>query len=312
MHIAEGFLPPVQAACWTAVAAPFVVHGAVAVVREVREHPDASMKAGNPAIAQALAASTLPFRDDPGGTPEWTRIDALTDPARWRDIADRYGRYIGTPHAAIGGVCAFQHYTGRLFQPIVAVWAADASILDLQWHHWWARIDADGATREVSLPGLPIGQHDGTPEELAARISEHIAPLVNAVCETTGIVERVALGGAAASLAGALAIAARGLPAVRRRDFRARAERVVAQMISGGDQQLVSLVDLDVETGPEAPAFSHDRHTCCLIRLSQANHECETCPHLSKAERRDRQRVSALRPPRVWIDLGSNGVPVLG
>lgn len=27
MHIAEGFLPPTQAAAWTVVAAPFVVHG---------------------------------------------------------------------------------------------------------------------------------------------------------------------------------------------------------------------------------------------------------------------------------------------
>lgn len=39
MHIAEGILPVGQAAAWTLAAAPFVVHGARAVVLEVREHP---------------------------------------------------------------------------------------------------------------------------------------------------------------------------------------------------------------------------------------------------------------------------------
>lgn len=260
---------------------------------------------------RALAASTIPLRTTPGDETGWTNVEALTDPGRWRDIADRYSRHIGTSHTAIGGVCALQHYSGRLLQPVVAVWAADGSALDLRHRGWWAHIDSDGATREVSCPDLPVVARDVTPEAMTERIRDHFEPLVNAVCETTGIVERVALGGVAASLAGSLAVAARGLPAARRRSFRARAERVVAQVTSGDGQQLVSLIDLDAGAGPEAPAFSHDRHTCCLIRLGQTDHECETCPRLPKAERRDRQRVSALRPPRVWIDLGSNSVPVL-
>ena len=36
MHIAEGFLPPAHALAWTVAAAPFVAHGARAVVKEVR------------------------------------------------------------------------------------------------------------------------------------------------------------------------------------------------------------------------------------------------------------------------------------
>lgn len=261
---------------------------------------------------RALAASTIPLRTTPGDETGWTNVEALTDPGRWRDIADRYSRHIGTAHTAIGGVCALQHYSGRLLQPVMAVWAADGSALDLRHHKWWARIDGDGATREVSCPDLPVVARDVTPEAMAERIRDHFAPLVNAICETTGIVERVALGGVAASLAGALAVVARGLPASRRRSFRAHAEQVSTQMTSGRDQELISLVDLDAGIGSETPTFSHDRHTCCLIRLGRAQHECETCPHLSKAERRDRQRVSALRPPRVWIDLGSNDVPVIG
>jgi hypothetical protein len=38
VHIAEGFLPPAHAVGWTVAAAPFVVHGVGAVVREVREN----------------------------------------------------------------------------------------------------------------------------------------------------------------------------------------------------------------------------------------------------------------------------------
>ena len=43
MHIAEGFLPPAHALGWTLVAAPFVVHGARAVAREVRENPESTL-----------------------------------------------------------------------------------------------------------------------------------------------------------------------------------------------------------------------------------------------------------------------------
>ncbi|GAB3988202.1 energy-coupling factor ABC transporter permease [Nocardioides marmoraquaticus] len=43
MHIAEGFLPPVHAAAWTVVAAPFVVHGAREIRKTVRDHPQAKL-----------------------------------------------------------------------------------------------------------------------------------------------------------------------------------------------------------------------------------------------------------------------------
>jgi cobalt/nickel transport system permease protein len=43
MHIAEGYLPPVHAVAWTAAAAPFVVHGARALTREVREQPESKL-----------------------------------------------------------------------------------------------------------------------------------------------------------------------------------------------------------------------------------------------------------------------------
>lgn len=61
MHIAEGFLPPLHAAAWTVAAAPFVVHGARAVVRERRERPETTLLLGAAgAFTFLLSAVKLP------------------------------------------------------------------------------------------------------------------------------------------------------------------------------------------------------------------------------------------------------------
>ncbi len=61
MHIAEGFLPPLHAAAWTAVAAPFVVHGWYQVARTAREHPNSKLLlAGVGAYTFVLSAIKLP------------------------------------------------------------------------------------------------------------------------------------------------------------------------------------------------------------------------------------------------------------
>jgi cobalt/nickel transport system permease protein len=61
VHIAEGFLPAGHAAAWTVAAAPFVVHGARAVVTEVRENPDSTLLLGAAgAFTFVLSAIKLP------------------------------------------------------------------------------------------------------------------------------------------------------------------------------------------------------------------------------------------------------------
>ncbi|TDC00102.1 energy-coupling factor ABC transporter permease [Micromonospora fluostatini] len=61
MHIAEGYLPPVQAAAWFAVSAPFVVHGARSLVHEVRANPEAKLLLGaSGAFAFVLSALKIP------------------------------------------------------------------------------------------------------------------------------------------------------------------------------------------------------------------------------------------------------------
>ena len=56
MHIAEGYLPPLHAVAWTAVAAPFVVHGARVVehsLAEVRGYKQAKKAAAKNDAAKA-------------------------------------------------------------------------------------------------------------------------------------------------------------------------------------------------------------------------------------------------------------------
>ena len=78
MHIAEGFLPPAHAIGWTVAAAPFVVHGARAVVREVRENPESTLllcAAG--AFTFVLSAIKLPSITGSSSHPTGTGAGAI-------------------------------------------------------------------------------------------------------------------------------------------------------------------------------------------------------------------------------------------
>jgi cobalt/nickel transport system permease protein len=78
MHIAEGFLPPVHAVAWTVAAAPFVVHGARAVVREVRERPESRLLlAAAGAFAFVLSAIKLPSLTGSSSHPTGTGLGAV-------------------------------------------------------------------------------------------------------------------------------------------------------------------------------------------------------------------------------------------
>lgn len=61
MHIAEGFLPVTHAVGWAAAAAPFVVHGAYLVNKQVKEHPETKLLlAGVGAFSFVLSAIKIP------------------------------------------------------------------------------------------------------------------------------------------------------------------------------------------------------------------------------------------------------------
>ncbi|CAN5325943.1 energy-coupling factor ABC transporter permease [soil metagenome] len=78
MHIAESFLPPVHAAAWTVAAAPFVVHGARAVVREIRERPESRLLlAAAGAFSFVLSAIKLPSLTGSSSHPTGTGLGAV-------------------------------------------------------------------------------------------------------------------------------------------------------------------------------------------------------------------------------------------
>ncbi len=78
MHIAEGFLPPVHCAAWFAASAPFVIHGARAVVRESRLHPENRLLlAAAGAFTLVLSAIKLPSVTGSSSHPTGTGLGAV-------------------------------------------------------------------------------------------------------------------------------------------------------------------------------------------------------------------------------------------
>ncbi|MHA6795114.1 energy-coupling factor ABC transporter permease [Pseudonocardia bannensis] len=78
MHIAEGYLPPLHAAAWTVAAAPFVVHGARAVVRRVRTDPDSKLLLGAAgAFSFVLSALKIPSVTGSCSHPTGTGLGAV-------------------------------------------------------------------------------------------------------------------------------------------------------------------------------------------------------------------------------------------
>lgn len=78
MHIAEGFLPPAQCALWFAASAPFVVHGARAVVVESRRNPENRLLlAAAGAFTLVLSAIKLPSVTGSSSHPTGTGLGAV-------------------------------------------------------------------------------------------------------------------------------------------------------------------------------------------------------------------------------------------
>ncbi|GAA2486523.1 energy-coupling factor ABC transporter permease [Streptomyces thermolineatus] len=78
MHIAEGYLPPLHAVAWSAAAAPFVVHGARALTREVRENPGSTLMLGaSGAFVFVLSALKIPSVTGSCSHPTGTGLGAV-------------------------------------------------------------------------------------------------------------------------------------------------------------------------------------------------------------------------------------------
>jgi len=165
---------------------------------------------------------------------------------------------------------------------MVAAWCADGTLLHPGHDRWWAFIDQTGSTLEVSLPGTATLGREQDPSALVDNIRRHIYPLVDACVEAGNVTRRAALGGVAASCAGAFGAAHRTVRAQRRLAVETDADLVSCAF---SDRPLVKIIRLD-----DPPALVHDRHTCCLIRLGSARSECGSCPQISEEQRRARQQ----------------------
>lgn len=78
MHIAEGFLPPLHAAAWTAVSLPFVAVSAYRINRLMREKPETKLLlAASGAFAFVLSALKLPSVTGSCSHPTGTGLGAI-------------------------------------------------------------------------------------------------------------------------------------------------------------------------------------------------------------------------------------------
>ncbi len=78
MHISEGFLPAAHCVAWYAAAAPFVVHGARAVVRQARQDPERKLLlAAMGAFTLVLSAIKLPSVTGSSSHPSGTGLGAI-------------------------------------------------------------------------------------------------------------------------------------------------------------------------------------------------------------------------------------------
>ena len=78
MHIAEGFLPVGQAVAWTVAASPFVIHGAISVKKQLKEHPETGMLLGAAgAFCFVLSALKIPSVTGSSSHPTGTGLGAV-------------------------------------------------------------------------------------------------------------------------------------------------------------------------------------------------------------------------------------------
>lgn len=78
MHIAEGFLPVGQAIGWAVASAPFVIHGTVAVKKQLKEKPETALLLGAAgAFSFVLSAIKIPSVTGSSSHPTGTGLGAV-------------------------------------------------------------------------------------------------------------------------------------------------------------------------------------------------------------------------------------------
>jgi hypothetical protein len=227
----------------------------------------------------------------------WTRADRLSDASFWPAVAHGYADDLGGAALTVGGSCALQEYAGRTAGLVVGTWALTGALLDLAPDRVWIDLRG-GRTHGIALPDPPRAT-DGravAPELVVEALLEHLAPAVAASRTVSGLSSRVAWGNVAASVAGIVGALDRAQAPRDRATWRASALRILSAPAWPHPELVAPLVVAD-ETGD---ALTHERATCCLIRLAPDHESCAACERLEPAERRHRLRADlrSAAPPR--------------
>jgi hypothetical protein len=243
----------------------------------------------------------------------WTRADRLGEASSWPAVAQGYADDLGGAAVAVGGSCALQEYAGRTAGLAVGAWALTGALLDLAPDRVWIDLRG-GRTVGIAMPDADPRTPDGgtaTPEHLAEALLQHLAPAVAASRTVSGLSSRVAWGNVAASVAGIAGALDRAQAPRDRPAWRAAAFRILAAP-AWPHAGLVAPVALPLEDGDDrdAPravdpaadderddALTHERATCCLIRLAPDHESCAACERLEPAERRERLRADLRSAP---------------
>ncbi|MGE4425669.1 MAG: IucA/IucC family C-terminal-domain containing protein [Solirubrobacteraceae bacterium] len=220
----------------------------------------------------------------------WTRSDHLADPAAWPDVALRYARSsMGIDGVVPGGSCALQSYAGRVAGMTIGTWVQTGALLDLDAARIWVRLE-EGRTVGIAAPTGTLRRRSATVEQVAEELLvRHLKPVVDASRTVSRITPRVAWGNVAASCAGAFGTLHRALGA----DDRPALHRLAVAFLDAPGWPVRDLVTLRRLDGLDH-ALPHERHTCCLMRLSSKRRECASCERLTPEVRDRRLRTAAL------------------
>ena len=115
MHIMEGFLPPLHCIGWGLVSAPFVAHGAVKVIKIMREQPQMKLTlAASGAFTFVLSAMKMPSVTGSCSHPTGTGLGAVL---------------FGPPVMAVLGTIVLLFQALLLFHDAVSVQLVVAAVL---------------------------------------------------------------------------------------------------------------------------------------------------------------------------------------
>lgn len=249
-------------------------------------------------LHEMLDASALPWYVPRGAHPGWLSVTELTTASAWRSLIADYAQAYRFSQLAPAAACALQSYAGRYVGTTLTVWAASELVLQPRHNAWHALILISGNTHGVCCPDLPV-QRAGSAHDVAGAIVDHLTPVVSACRSAQTITPKVAWGCIAASCAGVFGRIYRSVAAHHRPAVLAAADVVLGALDAQPGRKLLRW---NIHDDP--PGLTHDRTTCCLMRLADSQGACGTCPDITAVERETRQRNAVRNPlpalPITW------------